>query len=636
MIWSDTFFTWVTGEVLSADLPCLNPAGGAYYQGVEAGVQDEFLLKFDLNGVLIMATYYGGTGLEMGTAIHSDGTNVWVTGNTTSTNFPVQNPGGGAYYQSTLSGPSDMFIIKFNSSGVRQWATYYGGSGDDSGSTIFSNGTTVFVAGYSESSNFPLQNAGGGAYYQATFGGVRDAVVLKFNSAGVRQWSTYYGGNDTEEIHSLHVNGTILLIGGETSSNDLPIQNPGGGAYYQTAPDGLEMFILKCTTAGVRPWCTYYGGNDDEVINAVFTDGTSLWAAGYAVSLDFPVLSMPGAYFDGSVGTSDSKGVIMKFSSTRVRQWVSCYGGDVNTHCRGIFSNGTTLWVVGATESSDFPTQAPAAGGFYQPHNSNLPNIISESWDLFILEFSTAGVRSWATYLGDVEDDFGNYAMYDGTFLWCVGTVTSDSGVPLISPGAGAYYQTTCDGCAIMSDALIMRFGLPVVLPVSLVEFEVEGTLNNTIKTQWITESEINNMGFDLERSADGLSFYKLTYIEGFGTCNAIHNYHFEDLQPLRGWNYYRLKQIDLNGAYTYSNVVGTFISMNGLEVYPNPSKGKFAIQMSNERNLRIIDSSGREVGYKLTSQDFSQWLLIELLSPKPGIYIVIDGLGSSVKLMVE
>jgi len=142
-------------------------------------------------------------------------------------------------------------------------------------------------------------------------------------------------------------------------------------------------------------------------------------------------------------------------------------------------------------------------------------------------------------------------------------------------------------------------------LPVELVSFTSSISNNRNVKLNWVTSSETNNAGFEIERKDENSDYQKVGYIKGNNNSNSTSTYSFEDNALSTGKYSYRLKQIDNNGNFEYfilSNTVevGTPSKFNLSQNYPNPfnpvTKINYAVAVAGQVTLKVYDMTGREI----------------------------------------
>ncbi len=178
----------------------------------------------------------------------------------------------------------------------------------------------------------------------------------------------------------------------------------------------------------------------------------------------------------------------------------------------------------------------------------------------------------------------------------------SDKRSPNANETAGAadvYNRSTTSAvCAVGLMATNINCSA-LLLPVELVNFTAQKQ-SRSVSINWTTASEINNDYFLLQRSVNGALFQDLTRITGAGFSNEILEYSFIDDQPLAGVNYYRLKQVDYDGKFEYSDVRAVNFEVAGEEivVYPNPLEGTdfnivFSFPTDTDMKIELIDSRG-------------------------------------------
>jgi len=167
-------------------------------------------------------------------------------------------------------------------------------------------------------------------------------------------------------------------------------------------------------------------------------------------------------------------------------------------------------------------------------------------------------------------------------------------------------------------------------LPVTFKSFD--GVMQNGRSLlNWTTTNEINNKGFDVERSADGQVFSPIGFVAGQNNSNVENSYTYTDVKPVNGTNYYRLKQIDNDGKFTYSGIIQlkNVIADFAWSVYPNPvvDNGWMQVQLPNAAkvSVQIVSSTGNIISMidKGTLQTGTYSIPLNLNNASKGIYIV-------------
>ncbi|MFX0090996.1 MAG: SBBP repeat-containing protein [Candidatus Hodarchaeota archaeon] len=342
----------VVGGTFSPNFPTLNAyqpdlLGVPYYRPSEA-----FIAKFSANGTLIFSTFLGGTTEDHanGVAVDTEG-NIVVTGYCQSRDFPIENA-----YQTGFFGKYEGFVTKFSPDGQSLiFSTYLGGDYEDSGlNVVCDNTSNVIVTGYTNSPNFPTQNA-----FQLNYtGGLGfDTFVTKFSPDGQSLvFSTYLGGHGTE--YGINCQPSIIvdaedniIATGQTTSTDFPtvnaIQaNTGGGLW--------DAYTAKFDVNGSMVFSTYLGASGvDGVCDACVDVTGNIILTGQTSSIDFPIVNA----YQGSYGGGHWDAFITKFSPDGQSLIFSTYlGGSDTDYTRDItvdFSG--DVIVTGHTFSGNFP-----------------------------------------------------------------------------------------------------------------------------------------------------------------------------------------------------------------------------------------------------------------------------------------
>ncbi|MEJ8543116.1 SBBP repeat-containing protein [Methanothermobacter wolfeii] len=224
-------------------------------------------------------TYMGGSSDDYVKGIVlDDNSNIYITGYTYSTDFPVTWNA----LQDNKRGQADIFLARFTPEPSLSYSTYIGGSGKDQCHSITSKDGNIYLAGKTDSNDFPVTSNA----YQKTIKGGCDGFITIINGNGLITYSTYLEGVNNDEIQSIKVDALgNIYVTGTTNSTNFPLTNNA----YDRNMNTTEAFITKIRTEGIH-YSTYLGGSSlDEGYTVAVDRFQNIYAGGTTRSPDFPV-----------------------------------------------------------------------------------------------------------------------------------------------------------------------------------------------------------------------------------------------------------------------------------------------------------------------------------------------------------
>ncbi|HEV2176860.1 MAG TPA: SBBP repeat-containing protein [Terriglobia bacterium] len=466
---------YVVGQTTSINFPTFTP-----FQPNNDGGTDAFVSKLNPDGTtLVYSTYLGGSQTDAASAVAVDSAdNVYVTGSTTSTDFP----GTIGFFQpacgGTMGACADAFVVKLNSAGsALVYSTYLGGALPDSGNAIAVDAAgEAYVAGGTCSIDFPITMST--AFQTVNNAGAfsNNVFFSKLNAAGTALlYSTYLGGSVFDTANSIAVDssGNAYLGGDAESSSSSTIPFPTTAGAFQTAFGGGsdDGFISKFNPglSGMSSliYSTFLGGTGFDQVTGIAVDSSgNTYVTGTTGSLNFPTLNPIQPTLAGMDDV-----FVSKLNSTGSSLVYSTYlGGTGEDNGFGIAVDPSgNAYVIGSTtgttsSSDDFPTAnavQPTYGGFT---------------DAFVTEVNAAGsALTFSTYLGGSGADDGSAIAVDTQGNAYVTGSTASTDFPTFRP-----FQAQLNGTD--PDAFVARIGAAITIAFSdltgITDFDGSGEAN--------------------------------------------------------------------------------------------------------------------------------------------------------------
>ena len=428
---------YVSGYTTSTDFPVTTSA----FQSTLRGATDGFFFKLNSAGSsLIVSTFLGGRDVDLanGICIDSSGS-VYVVGGTSSTDIPTRNA-----IQTVRGGSVDAFIARFDPSGsYLQYATYFGGYGSTSASSVACDSSGVWMSGATTSSNLRTTSDA----VQKNNAGGYDAYATELDASGNLLYSTYIGGRGTDAATAIRAANGKVAIGGYTNSADLLVMK----ATQPMFAGVMDGFLVSLDAfAHSIQFATYYGSVSEDRINAVAFDqsGAAIYFGGYSSYSGLPSVNAAQPSYAGGMD-----GFLAKLCTA------VAHIGVVRNGSWFIDANANFVWDGGDIASGfGIPSDVPLAGSWSGIGGSAMAvyRPADASW---FFDWNKDGV--WGG--GDV------YAMFGVPgFLPVVGDWSGDGKVKIgaVNP-TGYYWFIDWNGNLIWDDQdIVYQFGSVGEVPV--------------------------------------------------------------------------------------------------------------------------------------------------------------------------
>ncbi|MEO5572789.1 MAG: hypothetical protein ABIT08_15525, partial [Bacteroidia bacterium] len=300
-------------------------------------------------------------------------------------------------------------------------------------------------------------------------------------------------------------------------------------------------------SSGTFVWAKSIGSTANEYGRCIITDASNniICAGTYGGTTDFD----PNA---GVVTLTPPNNLgeifLLQLTSTGNFSFVKSMGGTGADKVKGLTKDAIgNIYTSGSfTGTADLN---PSATGTFNVTSSG-------SNDVFINCYRPATDASWTKTIGGTSFDEAEGIAVDNAYN--VYTIGNFGGTVDFDFNAGVFSLTSMGA----NDMFALKISQSSPLPVELVSFSAKAIDNKEVLCQWTTASEINNDYFTIERSRNGRDFEEAGKVNGAGNSTVAINYSFIDKDPYKGIAYYRLKQTDSNGQFSYSQIVKVTIKM--------------------------------------------------------------------------
>ena len=301
-------------------------------------------MKYNSSGTKQWTKQLGTAATDQGIGVITDSSgNIYVSGY----NNVGYSPSSSAFDGNPSSGSADMILVKYNSSGLKQWS-------DQLGTSLADYGWGITI---DSSDNIYVTGSTAGDLDENTSEGASDRFLVKYNSGGTKQWTQQLGSSSNDKAYGAATDssGNIYVTGYTQGSFD--------GKTYLGSND---IFLVKYNSSGTKQWTKQYGSSSDDSANGIATDSSgNIYVTGYTQG-----------NLDGNHDSGSQDIFLLKYNSSGTQQWIKQLGERNSSDVAEDITvdSSDNIYITGRTN-----------GDLDGETNSG-------SWDIFLVKYNSDGV----------------------------------------------------------------------------------------------------------------------------------------------------------------------------------------------------------------------------------------------------
>jgi hypothetical protein len=422
--------------------------------------------NISIYGTPLWAAYFDTTATDRGLSVITDSNNnIYMTGFYAASSS--QNVRNGSdinnYIISGITLPATTgeaaFLIKYNSLGIVQWATFLNGTGNDRGLSLdVDSSDNIYLSGfYISTSSVIVRDVSGNSQTASLItlpasGATSNAFLIKYNSSGIAQWATYLGNNDAADegkavkVDSLN---NIYLGGYYNSTSTVSIQDVSG--IGQTPSPTITVlpsttnragFLIKYNSSGIAQWAIYLNGNgDDEIIDMAIDSLDNVYITGTYRNSTTPltnVINSKDNNYENSgiqlVNPVNLGYYLIKYNSSGKAEWATCQTAALTFGNAIAIDSNDNIYTIGNTGTEQSIRNAITKESSYSDSSIR----IGGGSAAFLIKYNSSGAPQWATTIdGTNSDGAGSIVIDSYNNIYFTGFYNSTSTLNLINSWTG-------------------------------------------------------------------------------------------------------------------------------------------------------------------------------------------------------